>query len=86
MTKEEAQGVEHGLYRIHWKDGGTSLASVGSDASGRRWFAPTNWITVPWFDWCVIHHLIRLDLSSETVFLSNMEHGSIPSVPTETKK
>jgi hypothetical protein len=41
----------HGLYELTWKDGGTSLAAVGSDAYGRRWYAPTNWITVPCFDW-----------------------------------
>lgn len=44
----------HGLYELTWKEGGTSLASVGSDVCGRRWFAPTNWITVPCFNWSLV--------------------------------
>jgi hypothetical protein len=35
--------VPLGLYRIHWKTGGSSLAAVGMDHSGARWMAPTNW-------------------------------------------
>ena len=35
--------LDHGLYKIYWKDGGRSMASVGSLHSGKRWFAPTNW-------------------------------------------
>ncbi len=35
--------MKHGLYRIHWKSGGSSLASVGSMHNGDRWIAPTNW-------------------------------------------
>lgn len=35
--------LNHGLYKIYWKDGGCSLASVGSLHSGKRWFAPCNW-------------------------------------------
>lgn len=35
--------LDHGLYKIYWKDGGCSMASVGSLHSGKRWFAPTNW-------------------------------------------
>jgi len=44
MQQHEVQQIKHGLYKIHWKSGGSSLASVGSFASGQRWFAPTNWI------------------------------------------
>ena len=43
MTKEQANAIEHGLYRLFWKSGGTSLASVGSLYDGTHWFAPTNW-------------------------------------------
>lgn len=35
--------LDHGLYKIYWKDGSCSMASVGSLHSGKRWFAPTNW-------------------------------------------
>lgn len=39
-------GVEAkpGLYRVHWKSGGTSLASIGMGSNGDRWIAPTNWL------------------------------------------
>ena len=45
-----------GVYRLFWKtddgaDGGYSVASVGCDRAGRKWYAPSNWVTVPWFDW-----------------------------------
>ena len=43
MKAQEYQKLDHGLYRINWKSGGFSLASVGSDHSGTRWYAPTNW-------------------------------------------
>lgn len=40
-----------GVFRLFWKSGGFSWASVGSDSSGNLWFAPSNWVTVPSFDW-----------------------------------
>jgi hypothetical protein len=44
VTQEEAQKLEHGLYRIYWLDSDDlSIASVGSLHDGTRWFAPTNW-------------------------------------------
>jgi hypothetical protein len=51
MTRREARKLPLGLYRIYWKDGGMSLAAVGQTETGMRWFAPTNWVVVPWFDW-----------------------------------
>ena len=43
----------HGLCKIYWvEDDTVSVAAVGSDSAGRRWYAPTNWITgIPCFDW-----------------------------------
>lgn len=46
MKIGDVQKLRHGLYRVYWKSGGSSLASVGSFASGQRWFAPTNWISL----------------------------------------
>jgi hypothetical protein len=40
-----------GVYNIYWKSGGSSVSSVGQDREGNYWFAPANWVTVPWFDW-----------------------------------
>jgi hypothetical protein len=47
-----------GLYRIYWKDDGPySLATVGMDSSGRRWMAPSNWVTVPSYDWSKVERV-----------------------------
>lgn len=43
MTKEQVQKLRHGLYVIHWKTGGVTLGAVGSDYSGARWLACSNW-------------------------------------------
>lgn len=43
MLKADVAKVPSGLYRIHWKSGGTSLAAVGVSSRGARWLAPTNW-------------------------------------------
>jgi hypothetical protein len=43
MNKIDVQKLRHGVYRLFWKGGGSSLASVGSLYDGTRWFAPTNW-------------------------------------------
>jgi len=42
-TKEEILNCNHGIYVIYWKSGGSSVASVGSLYSGKRWMAPANW-------------------------------------------
>jgi len=47
MTPNQVSKLEHGLYRLRWKDGDSSLAAVGSDEAGWRWFAPCNWIAHP---------------------------------------
>lgn len=33
-----------GVYRIWWKDGGESVASVGQDDAGELWYVPSNWL------------------------------------------
>lgn len=32
-----------GLYKVFWKSGGYSLASIGQDHDGNLWVAPCNW-------------------------------------------
>jgi hypothetical protein len=44
MQMSEVQQLTNGLYRVYWKDGGDSLAAVGSDSRGKHWLAPTNWL------------------------------------------
>lgn len=52
MTQEEANVLKHGVYRIYWTPENTSpawsysLAAVGSDSSGLRWFIPVNWVSL----------------------------------------
>lgn len=49
-----------GMYLIRWKSGGTSVASVGQDAKGNLWYAPSNWIAVPGWDWDIIESVTHL--------------------------
>jgi len=37
------KGLSHGIYKIYWKDGGSSLSSIGYTHDGTNWFAPCNW-------------------------------------------
>ena len=43
MKKHKVQQLEHGVYRIFWKEGGTSVAAIGSKTNGDRWICPSNW-------------------------------------------
>lgn len=55
MTKKEVDALVPGIYVLHWKDkhgGGLSVAAVGRDEDGKRWYAPSNWCGgVPCSDW-----------------------------------
>ena len=46
MDAHEVAMLPLGLYRIHWKSSGTSLAAVGNNRAGLRWFAPVNWASI----------------------------------------
>lgn len=37
--------VKPGLYRVHWKSGGQSLAAIGCGYNGDNWIAPINWVS-----------------------------------------
>jgi hypothetical protein len=45
MKEEEVKQLVNGIYRIYWKSGGSSLASVGVTFNGGRWLAPINWVS-----------------------------------------
>lgn len=51
-----------GIYLLLWKDGGHSVASVGVNDHGDRWFAPTNWggTSVPSYRWDLVDKAILL--------------------------
>jgi hypothetical protein len=57
MNRREVEQMGHGLFRLHWKDGGCSLAAVGSDEWGHRWYAATNWTSGPSFDWTKVERV-----------------------------
>jgi hypothetical protein len=44
MRLADVRQLTLGIYQVHWKDGGTSLAAVGENHDGSRWLAPTNWL------------------------------------------
>ncbi len=44
MTTDEVKKLKNGVYRIHWADGGSSVAAVGRLHDGRVWMAPSNWV------------------------------------------
>lgn len=63
-TERTSAEMPPGLYRIYWHETEDkypcSLAAVGMDAKGRAWLAPTNWITVPTFDWSSVDRAERI--------------------------
>ncbi len=65
MTKSELRNVTLGLYRLHWKEGGVSLASIGCNERGDLWYAPTNWIEVPSFDWTKVERVSAVLLEKD---------------------
>lgn len=67
MSPGEVGQIRHGIYRIYWKgDTRSSLAAVGSNAAGDRWYAPTNWIAgVPCYDWSIVDRVEKLMPHSE---------------------
>lgn len=61
-TNFNPKTLRHGLYRIYWKSGGSSIASIGSLSDGTRWYAPTNWITVPSTDWKIVRRIEKFQI------------------------
>ena len=43
MKMHKVNKLKLGVYRFHWKSGGTSVAVVGHLHDGERWFACSNW-------------------------------------------
>jgi hypothetical protein len=44
MKMKEFRALQHGAYRVYWKSGGSSVATIGSTYDGGRWIACANWI------------------------------------------
>ena len=54
MTREEANELKPGVYKLYWQVKPTidySLAAVGLNHQGDAWYAPCNWLVVPSYDW-----------------------------------
>ena len=43
MKKSKVKELKNGVYRIYWKSGGYSVASIGRLPNGDVWLAPSNW-------------------------------------------
>jgi hypothetical protein len=54
VTTYEVFKLECGVYFLKWKSGMGSVAAVGIDRVGETWYAPSNWITVPSYDWDIV--------------------------------
>lgn len=66
MTRQEARRLDHGVYCLFWKGGGSSVASVGSLHDGSRWFAPSNWTSavptgIASTDWRRVNHTVLIE-------------------------
>ena len=57
MKKAEVQKLAHGVYRVFWKTGSSSVAAVGSTADGTRWLAPSNWLWPSEKHWRYVDHV-----------------------------
>jgi hypothetical protein len=44
MKIRDFRKLELGAYKIYWKSGGSSIATIGMTWDGGRWIAPSNWI------------------------------------------
>jgi hypothetical protein len=59
----EGEELSSGLYEIFWKEGGSSLASIGVLFDGTRWYAPCNWTgssgeSIASSDWTQIAYVV----------------------------
>jgi hypothetical protein len=57
MTNSEVHALKNGIYRLFWEEGDPAVAAVGRDEEGDVWYAPTNWISVPNFNWSNIQRV-----------------------------
>lgn len=57
MDRRRVQKLPLGVYRVFWKDGGSSVATVGMMADGARWLAPSNWVWPSSTSWLKVDHV-----------------------------
>lgn len=53
MRIAEVKKLPLGVYRVHWKSGGKSVAAMGMMHDGTRWLAPANWSSIAVSGVCV---------------------------------
>ena len=44
MKRADVKALPVGVYRVNWRQGGSSIAAVGVGPSGDKWLAPLNWV------------------------------------------
>lgn len=64
------QDIRMGLYKIHWKSGGSSLASIGITHDGGRWIAPTNWISTAEINQDILDDIKKMEKIESNFFLT----------------
>lgn len=59
MTSDDVRKLPLGLYRVFWYEAPdrSSLAAVGQNSKGEYWFAPTNWLQVPSYNWFAVQRV-----------------------------
>ena len=62
--------VYPGLYKIYWRSGGSSLASIGVLRDGGRWVAPTNWVSPGELDQEVLDDIHKMEKIESNFFLT----------------
>lgn len=72
MTRFDASELHNGIYRLHWKSGGFSLAAVGRLHDGTTWYAPTNWTAadqtgIACTDWRKVDHVERIAIFGKSL-------------------
>ena len=43
IEHKEIMNCKYGVYKVFWRSGGHSVASIGGLYDGQRWLAPSNW-------------------------------------------
>lgn len=84
MSDAESRELPHGLYALYWRGGGVSLAAVGSDAFGGRWFAPANWLGsgVPCHEWDAVERAELIQTQGEESAFDSGWEGEVKGKPS----
>lgn len=66
-VKMMVNDLPNGVYRIHWEEGGESVASIGRNRRGEVWICPANWISGPVYLEEIISQIESVQLIEDSV-------------------